>query len=163
MPRTLVDRINLDELHPDFVALLLQLLANCEQRGATYIAVSAYRSQSEQAKKYFQGRTQPGPIITNARPGWSFHNYGLAVDVVFDKDNKLSTGLQPEFTDNRAYTILKEEGEKLGLQVGVPSVPGGDPGHVQFKQPLKIAELKKAWNKTPNLKDVWKLIDVARQ
>lgn len=30
---------------------------------------------------YAQGRTTPGKIVTNAKPGQSAHNFGLAVDL----------------------------------------------------------------------------------
>ena len=37
---------------------------------------------------YAQGRTKPGSIVTNAKGGSSFHNYGLAIDfaIMYDKD-----------------------------------------------------------------------------
>ncbi len=41
-----------------------------------------YRSIEEQNALYEQGRTTPGNIVTNARGGQSYHNYGLAFDVV---------------------------------------------------------------------------------
>lgn len=40
------------------------------------------RSWDEQAKLYAQGRTSPGNVVTKAPPGHSWHNFGLAVDVV---------------------------------------------------------------------------------
>lgn len=40
------------------------------------------RGWNEQTKLYEQGRSLPGKIVTNARPGHSWHNFGLAVDVV---------------------------------------------------------------------------------
>lgn len=40
------------------------------------------RSWNEQQALYDQGRTAPGKIVTNAKPGTSWHNYGMAVDVV---------------------------------------------------------------------------------
>jgi len=43
---------------------------------------SALRSFAIQEELYSQGRTKKGNIITNAKPGSSFHNYGLAVDLV---------------------------------------------------------------------------------
>lgn len=42
-----------------------------------------YRSMERQAQLYAQGRTAPGPVVTNAKPGDSFHNYGVAVDFTF--------------------------------------------------------------------------------
>lgn len=40
------------------------------------------RSFEEQAELYAQGRTKPGKKVTNAKAGDSFHNYGLAIDIV---------------------------------------------------------------------------------
>lgn len=42
-----------------------------------------YRSMEEQARLYAQGRTEPGDIVTWARPGQSRHNFcpSQAVDV----------------------------------------------------------------------------------
>jgi peptidoglycan L-alanyl-D-glutamate endopeptidase CwlK len=36
----------------------------------------------DQAVLYAQGRTAPGRIVTNAKPGESAHNWGCAIDVV---------------------------------------------------------------------------------
>jgi hypothetical protein len=44
--------------------------------------VQGYRSVEEQNKLYAQGRTEPGNKVTNAKGGESYHNYGLAMDVV---------------------------------------------------------------------------------
>lgn len=40
------------------------------------------RTFAEQAEIYAKGRTAPGKIVSNARPGRSWHNYGMAVDIV---------------------------------------------------------------------------------
>lgn len=46
------------------------------------------RTFAEQDGLYAQGRTKPGSIVTNAKGGQSYHNYGLAIDIVLliDKD-----------------------------------------------------------------------------
>lgn len=38
------------------------------------------RSWATQARLYRQGRSDPGEIVTNAPPGHSWHEFGLAVD-----------------------------------------------------------------------------------
>ncbi len=50
---------------------------------------STLRTFEEQDALYAQGRTKPGPVVTKARGGQSYHNYGLAIDIVLlvDKDN----------------------------------------------------------------------------
>jgi peptidoglycan L-alanyl-D-glutamate endopeptidase CwlK len=45
------------------------------------------RTFAEQDQLYAIGRTKPGRIVTNAKGGYSFHNYGLAIDIVLMKDN----------------------------------------------------------------------------
>lgn len=44
------------------------------------------RTFAEQEALYAQGRTKPGKVVTNAKAGMSYHNYGLAVDIVLLKD-----------------------------------------------------------------------------
>lgn len=45
--------------------------------------VEGYRSFERQTELYSQGRTTEGAIVTNAKAGESYHNYGVAVDFVF--------------------------------------------------------------------------------
>ncbi len=48
-----------------------------------------FRTFAEQDALFAQGRTKPGAIVTKAKGGQSYHNYGLAIDIVLliDKDN----------------------------------------------------------------------------
>lgn len=50
--------------------------------------VQGLRTIEEQDALYAQGRTKPGKIVTKAKGGASFHNYGLAFDfaLLYDKD-----------------------------------------------------------------------------
>lgn len=52
------------------------------------------RTWAEQAALYVKGRTLPGSIVTNARAGSSYHNYGLAIDFcVIRKNGSISYSL----------------------------------------------------------------------
>lgn len=44
------------------------------------------RTFAEQDALFAQGRTRAGNIVTNARGGSSYHNYGLAIDIVLVRD-----------------------------------------------------------------------------
>jgi len=46
------------------------------------------RTIVEQDALYAQGRTAPGKIVTNAKGGKSYHNYGLAIDICLIIDGK---------------------------------------------------------------------------
>jgi peptidoglycan L-alanyl-D-glutamate endopeptidase CwlK len=45
------------------------------------------RTYKEQDDLFAQGRTKPGKKVTNAPGGRSYHNFGLAFDIVLLKDN----------------------------------------------------------------------------
>jgi hypothetical protein len=50
--------------------------------GYTLRITSGFRSMSEQAQIYDDGRDGTGTIVSEAPPGHSLHNYGYAVDIV---------------------------------------------------------------------------------
>lgn len=73
----------LQQLHP--ICRDAAIDAYNEAVKATPVGVHPYvdetlRSFERSDALYQQGRTKPGPIVTNARAGQSFHNYGLALD-----------------------------------------------------------------------------------
>lgn len=73
---------SLDDLRPEFRALVNLWLDKCKAAGIDVLVYCTLRSMEEQAAEYAKGRTRPGPKSTNARPGQSAHNYGLALDFV---------------------------------------------------------------------------------
>ena len=54
--------------------------ALCELLPEHWQPVSGLRSYELQARLYSQGRSTAGKIVTKAKPGWSWHQYGLASD-----------------------------------------------------------------------------------
>lgn len=69
------------------------------------------RSWSKQAEIYAQGRTAPGEIVTNAPPGHSWHEFGLAVDVC-----PLSLLPTVNWTpESPIWTDMGSKGKSLGL------------------------------------------------
>lgn len=72
----------IDTLEPDFKAVVIKRLAELNTlTSRTWIVTSGRRTMAEQGRLYAQGRTTKGSIVTNARPGQSPHNFGLAVDL----------------------------------------------------------------------------------
>lgn len=98
-------------LHPPFQALVRIFLAECAKAGYRLRVTHGHRSLDEQAALYAQGRTAPGKIVTNAKPGSSAHNYAAAIDVVFLlKDGKVDW--------NGPWKEIGAIGERLGLVWG---------------------------------------------
>ena len=77
----MIDR-NPDHLHPIVREAVKKTIASMAARGIEMALFEGYRSPERQAALYAQGRTAPGPIVTYARPGESFHQYGFAADIV---------------------------------------------------------------------------------
>ena len=82
-----VDRVN--KLHPKVRNAFKMIIEAAEgELGITLRVTYGLRTMQEQATLYAQGRTTPGKKLTNAKPGQSYHNYGLAVDLVRMNGNK---------------------------------------------------------------------------
>lgn len=69
------------KVREDFSRLLLKGKEIAGSFGAgDYKVISGNRTFAEQDALYAKGRTAPGPRVTNARGGYSNHNFGIAVD-----------------------------------------------------------------------------------
>jgi peptidoglycan L-alanyl-D-glutamate endopeptidase CwlK len=92
-----MDKISYDRillLHPKVRDEVRKIFELCEQslNGRAKIRIAqGLRTIPEQDALYAQGRTKPGKIVTNARGGSSYHNYGLAVDFVLIVDGKTAS------------------------------------------------------------------------
>lgn len=59
-----------------------QIVRQMQMAGRDAKISECFRSFEKQANYYAKGRTQPGNVITRARPGDSAHQYFLAVDII---------------------------------------------------------------------------------
>lgn len=108
----------LTDLHPLMQPMVTRFLANARAAGIDLLVTCTYRSNAEQAALYAIGRTKPGRIVTNAKPGRSTHNNtlngkpaALAVDVVPLRDGK------PVWSaSDPVWKRVGEIGEKVGLE-----------------------------------------------
>lgn len=88
----MVDNVTLERIkaiHPKLRDELLLIYKEIcaafpDNTGVRFVQV--YRSFAEQDAFYAQGRTKPGPRVTDAPGGKSFHNYRLAIDFCLLKD-----------------------------------------------------------------------------
>ena len=89
MDQITIDRIQL--LHPVIRDEALEIYKEiCSRLTKNVICRFSHtlRTFAEQEALYEKGRTKPGSVVTFARGGQSYHNYGVAIDIVFlvDKD-----------------------------------------------------------------------------
>ena len=81
---------DLSLLHPVFRVRLAQTMKALEAQKIPLFVFEAFRSPTRQAFLFAQGRTKPGPKVTFANAWQSYHQYGLAVDLVFGGPGKWS-------------------------------------------------------------------------
>jgi len=111
--------------------------------GEDLYLVEGYRSQEKQKALYEQGRTASGPIVTDAGPLFSFHNYGLAIDVV-PVPLKETSNWSPSHS---YWNILGKIGESLGLEWG-GKWANQDKPHFEYHPGLTIQEVRNYFLKT---------------
>lgn len=118
---------SLDDLNPEFRLMVDPWLADCAAGGIDILVTCTLRTLEDQAVLYAQGRTTPGAIVTNAKPGQSAHNYGLALDVV-----PLIHGKPDWSGSSPVWTELANLGQARGLQwLGAPDSPFKEQAHFQ--------------------------------
>lgn len=113
-----------------------KLIAVMHTQGFDVVINQGFRSIDEQNYLYAQGRTRPGAIVTNAKGGESFHNYGVAVDIVFLKDG------HPSWNEEHPWARLGREGKALGFEWGGDWVSFVDRPHFQLTNGHTLEEFQ---------------------
>jgi peptidoglycan L-alanyl-D-glutamate endopeptidase CwlK len=81
----------------------------------------------EQAALYAKGRTVSGKIVTKAKPGESYHNYGLAFDWVPLKQSGKNADLWiADWNNETAFRL----GEHVGISFRLAGI-SWETGHLQ--------------------------------
>jgi peptidoglycan LD-endopeptidase CwlK len=116
-PEPLADKV--DDRSERVIATLLPeaqpyaraLIAKAAASGIAIKLLSGLRTYDEQNDLYAQGRTKPGKVVTNARGGYSNHNFGIAFDIgVFEGSRYLD--------ESPKYKAVGVLGMDLGLEWG---------------------------------------------
>lgn len=97
------------ELHSRYLAAKGELA----EEGIHIRETEGKRTSERQAYLYALGRTLPGRIVTQAKPGRSLHETGRAIDFCFD----LPKGQNP-YADKLPWARVGEVMEKHGLKWG---------------------------------------------
>lgn len=123
---------SLTDLNPAIRKSAYRFMQQAKAAGYPFKITSAYRSWDEQERLYNQGRTTPGQIVTNARPGQSLHNYGLAFDVLGEGENYNTTN----------WEAIAQIGKANGFEWGGDWAGLIDKPHFQKTFGYSISQLK---------------------
>jgi peptidoglycan L-alanyl-D-glutamate endopeptidase CwlK len=114
-----------------------RFLARLHEAGLNARIISATRSYQAQNALYRRGRYgNPGAVVTNARGGRSFHNFGVAWDIaLFADDGRY-------LTDEGPYERAAEIALVEGLEWGGHFRGFVDRPHYQLQLGLNVAQVR---------------------
>ncbi|ETT35199.1 peptidase M15B and M15C DD-carboxypeptidase VanY/endolysin [Paenibacillus sp. FSL R5-192] len=143
---TIQEALPITGLHPVVAENEKLLVRKAARRGIAIVITHGYRSSEEQDALFNQGRSSAGNIVTNARGGESYHNYGLAIDfalrtpegdVVWDMERDDNGNGKADWME--VVDLAKE----LGFTWGGDWANFPDYPHLQMDFGLSINELKR--------------------
>lgn len=106
----------IQELHPSIrndVAQAINELDN-EHGLRVRIGKEPFRSFNKQNELYAQGRSKPGDKVTWVKGGFSYHNYGLAVDLYIIENGKVDYAMAKYET---VAQVMKKHGFQWGYDL----------------------------------------------
>ncbi|MEF2968873.1 M15 family metallopeptidase [Paenibacillus sp. M1] len=104
----------LSGLHPVVRQAAERLIERSFARGVPILITQGLRTIAEQDALYAQGRTKPGQIVTNARGGYSNHNFGVAIDFCL----LMPDGKNVSWTVGKDWMGVVEIAKSLGFEWG---------------------------------------------
>lgn len=137
---------NLDGLHPTLRFKAESLVRLADKKGIKIIITQGLRTIAYQNSLYAQGRTTKGSIVTNAKGGYSYHNFGLAFDfAIVNPDGKTvnwNTSIDLNKDGQKDWFQVAELGQSLGLEAGAFWKSFLDVPHLQLTFGLTTAQLR---------------------
>ena len=139
------DSRSLADLAPHVRAMAEQLLADAQAAGIPLTVTCTRRSAAEQTARFDQGRLTPGPIVTRAPAGYSYHEFGLALDVVPTELLSLKNwGDTPDHQTrtDQLWARVGALGKALGFRWGGDFPHLVDRPHFEWSGGLSLAQLR---------------------
>ena len=133
------------ELNPVVSERSNQLIQQAAKKGIEVVITDGFRSAADQDKLYEQGRTTGGNIVTNAKGGESYHNFGLAIDfaletpsgdVIWDREYDRNENGVADWTE------VVQMAKALGFDWGGDWKGFKDYPHLEMNFGLTIADLQ---------------------
>jgi len=135
-------------LHPIVEEKSNQLVEKTKAKGISILITDGFRSVESQNEIYERGRSKEGAIVSYARGGESYHNYGLAIDfALLNEHGGISYDLQRDGNNNGEadWFEVARIGKELGFEWGGDWRGFKDYPHFQYTFGLSINELQNGW------------------
>jgi len=113
-----ISEARLKDVFPPLADKVRRMAEMLAQEAIDIRVVQAFRTWAEQQALYEQGRSRGGKIVTNCPGGHSYHNFGLAVDVV-PSIGGVDQSYQPDWNNTHpSWMRMVAVGRSLGLDSG---------------------------------------------
>ena len=130
---------------PMFCQFLKLAKATAATMGCDYVLIGGQRSWEEQDALYAQGRKKPGKKVTNARGGYSNHNFKIAGDCgVFRAGSYLDE--KAPATAAKIHKACSEHAAACGLEWGGSWSGFKDLPHYEVATGLSMAAKRKLFS-----------------
>jgi D-alanyl-D-alanine carboxypeptidase/LysM domain len=152
-PTARLNEQRLSQLHPVLATRGRSMADLCAHAGIAILITQGLRTWEEQDALYAKGRTAPPLgkkyIVTNARGGQSYHNFGLAFDIVVLD----SIGKADWDTAHPSWKRAAEFGKSVGLEWGGGWKTFKDFPHFQYTGGLALTDCRKLY--PSGLRAIW--------
>lgn len=132
------------KIHGTFQRLAIEGTRIAREMGAgAYVMIGGSRTYAEQDALYAKGRTAPGPKVTNARGGYSNHNFAVAGDFgVFDAAGNYLDNTNPALASTIHRAVAAWAKANLPIEWGGDWVSFRDEPHYQYRTGLTTAQMR---------------------
>jgi peptidoglycan LD-endopeptidase CwlK len=133
------------ELHPIVQERSNQLIQQAANKGIVIVITDGFRSTEDQDRLYEKGRTMEGNIVTYAKGGQSYHNFGLAVDFALKTPSgDIIWDMQYDGNKNGKadWTEVVNMAKALGFDWGGDWSQFKDYPHLEMNFGLSLADLQ---------------------
>ncbi|MFT9600736.1 M15 family metallopeptidase [Mesobacillus sp.] len=134
------------DLHPVVLENKDVLVQKAAERGIRVLVTDGFRSFEEQSQLYEKGRSKEGQIVTHAKAGESYHNFGLAIDfALLNKQGKALWDTNYDGNGNGKSDWMEVVGiaKELGFTWGGDWNRFKDYPHLEMRFGLTINDLKR--------------------
>lgn len=131
-------------MRPEVKERVEELLDALARLGLYFMVSLGMRTIAVQDALYAQGRTKPGPIVTKARGGYSFHNFGMAVDLVLVRDGGVIEwkDIDTNSDGHADYSQMGQVAKNHGFIWGGDFSGLADLGHIEYHPQKTLAQVR---------------------
>ncbi|MFK9090826.1 M15 family metallopeptidase [Bacillus salipaludis] len=133
------------ELHPIVKERSNQLIQQAADKGIVIVITDGFRNAEDQDRLYEKGRSTEGNIVTYAKGGESYHNFGLAIDFALKTPSgNVVWDMQYDGNKNGKadWTEVVNMAKALGFEWGGDWAQFKDYPHLEMNFGMSIADLQ---------------------